>query len=300
MQEALSKGPATDAPPTAPFDGPLTTLGQAADRTFARYYAGTTWATKTRQQLDRMVAHLGADRRLSAIDSATLDTWVATMKAEGLSGATINRYLAALSKVMGFAQARKAIVSRPKVAREKECTGHTRWLTIAEEAHLIGLLRHWGKDDHADVVTCLIDTGMRPSELFELHAQDFTPRTGAIHIWRSKRGENARTIYATPRVKLIFSARLGAPGPMMPYDNGWLRNVWDRARAHLGFGKDDQFSPYVCRHTCASRLIQKGIALPVVSKWLGHKGIQMTMRYAHLAPANFMAAAEALAQSGHA
>jgi hypothetical protein len=33
---------------------------------------------------------------------------------------------------------------------------------------------------------------------------------------------------------------------------------------------------------------------------MGHKGIQMTMRYAHLASANFMAAAAALAQGGHA
>jgi integrase len=42
---------------------------------------------------------------------------------------------------------------------------------------------------------------------------------------------------------------------------------------------------HTCRHTCASRLAQTpGINLPFVRQWLGHKSIQTTMRYAHLAP----------------
>lgn len=38
------------------------------------------------------------------------------------------------------------------------------------------------------------------------------------------------------------------------------------------------------RHTFASWLVQKGVQLIVISNLLGHKGLQMTMRYAHLAP----------------
>ncbi len=42
-------------------------------------------------------------------------------------------------------------------------------------------------------------------------------------------------------------------------------------------------------HTCASRLVQRGVPLKVVQEWMGHKAINMTMRYAHLAPANLLA-----------
>jgi integrase len=38
------------------------------------------------------------------------------------------------------------------------------------------------------------------------------------------------------------------------------------------------------RHTFASWLVQDGVPLDRVSKLLGHKSLNMTMRYAHLAP----------------
>ena len=62
----------------------------------------------------------------------------------------------------------------------------------------------------------------------------------------------------------------------------------------MGLMGDRHFVPYVCRHTCASRMVQRGVALPVVMEWMGHKAMQMTMRYAHLAPANLQAAVIAL------
>ena len=52
--------------------------------------------------------------------------------------------------------------------------------------------------------------------------------------------------------------------------------------------------PYICRHTCASRLVQNGVALPVIQKWLGHKTLQVTLRYAILAPSSLTDAARVL------
>lgn len=40
------------------------------------------------------------------------------------------------------------------------------------------------------------------------------------------------------------------------------------------------------RHTAASRWVMAGVPIAVVSKFLGHGSIQMTMRYAHLQPEN--------------
>jgi integrase len=49
------------------------------------------------------------------------------------------------------------------------------------------------------------------------------------------------------------------------------------------------------RHTFASRLVMAGVGLRTVAELMGHKTIQMTMRYAHLAPAHKLAAIERLA-----
>jgi site-specific recombinase XerD len=41
---------------------------------------------------------------------------------------------------------------------------------------------------------------------------------------------------------------------------------------------------HVLRHTFASHLMMRGVALMAIQELLGHKDIKMTMRYAHLAP----------------
>ena len=55
-------------------------------------------------------------------------------------------------------------------------------------------------------------------------------------------------------------------------------------------------------HTCASWLVQAGVPLLEVSKLLGHSTIEMTERYAHLAPENLKAAVGVLdrLRSGYA
>jgi site-specific recombinase XerD len=45
-----------------------------------------------------------------------------------------------------------------------------------------------------------------------------------------------------------------------------------------------EFIIHPLRHTCASRLVNRGVDLYVVKKRLGHSSIQITERYAHLTP----------------
>lgn len=46
----------------------------------------------------------------------------------------------------------------------------------------------------------------------------------------------------------------------------------------------EDFSLHTLRHTFASHLVIKGISIYKVSRWLGHKSVNTTMIYAHLAP----------------
>ena len=49
-------------------------------------------------------------------------------------------------------------------------------------------------------------------------------------------------------------------------------------------GIDEGFHFHDLRHTAASHLVMSGVDLATVKEILGHKDIQMTMRYSHLAP----------------
>jgi integrase len=68
------------------------------------------------------------------------------------------------------------------------------------------------------------------------------------------------------------------------YTKSNIRTQWNNVRDILGYMEDEEFVPHLCRHTCATRLVQAGVPLLAVKDWMGHKSIQVTMRYAKLAP----------------
>lgn len=50
--------------------------------------------------------------------------------------------------------------------------------------------------------------------------------------------------------------------------------------------EDTQYVLHMLRHTCASRLAQRGAPPQMIQRWMGHKTITVTMRYMHLAPSS--------------
>src|SRR6266576_3937429 len=58
-----------------------------------------------------------------------------------------------------------------------------------------------------------------------------------------------------------------------------------------------RFSWHCLRHTFASRLVMAGVDLRTVQELMGHKSIEMTVRYSHLAPKHTLAAVEQLVTS---
>ena len=99
---------------------------------------------------------------------------------------------------------------------------------------------------------------------------------------------------ARVRAILVQRSKQTPTGSLFPYDNFWMNQVWERMREHLGLQDDREFIPYALRHTCASRLVQRGVSLLVVKEWLGHTNITTTQRYAHLCPTNLLTAVAVL------
>ena len=154
-----------------------------------------------------------------------MDALIAHLKGRGLSGATVNRYLAVVSRVLNYACTRVRYL-KPKIERESEAERRIRWITGTEERALLAFCRQIGRDAEADAITVLIDTGMRPGELWKLEARDVNLGTGAIHIWENKTAK-PRTIYATPRVHAILASKVQQkPGTrLFPVDDWWLRTT---------------------------------------------------------------------------
>jgi len=68
----------------------------------------------------------------------------------------------------------------------------------------------------------------------------------------------------------------------------WFEPAVRNAKIH-------SFSWHCLPHTFASRLVMAGVDLRTVQELMGHKSIQMTVRYSHLTPKHTLAAVEMLA-----
>ncbi len=220
--------------------------------------------------------------RFSAFDQSTLDNLVATLRQRGNSNATINRKMAALSKLLRKAHKMGDIHSLPEFRRQKERAGRIRFLEREEEARLFAAIRSRSEDAYR-LSIFLVDTGCRLGEALGLIWNDL--QEDRVSFWITKSGRS-RTIPLTQRakeaVRVSFEGRR-PKGPFAMLTQPQYRAVWNEAKAEVGLATDDQVVPHILRHTCASRLVQGGIDIRRVQMWLGHQTLQMTMRYAHLA-----------------
>lgn len=80
------------------------------------------------------------------------------------------------------------------------------------------------------------------------------------------------------------------------FDDGLLWHAVDRAVRRTGLPR---LSVHDLRHTYASQLAMAGTPLAVLKEYLGHADIRMTLRYAHLCPAETAGWVEALSEPVH-
>lgn len=255
-----------------------------------------------------------AGRVLEKIKRADISAYIAKRKGDGISNATINRELDVFSAAINYARKRwDWDIPNPVHGMSlKEPEGRLRWLTRAESEALIRSAEEEPKAIHLpNFIRLALNTGCRKGELLGLEwarvdLRGNTPRIRLEHTKNGKRrfiplNEEARQVLLN--LTRYRAEHCPASPWVFSHPNG--KRVLD---VHTGFrtacnraGITD-FRIHDLRHTFASWLVQASIPLLEVSKLLGHSTIEMTMRYAHLAPDNLTAAVSVLdrSRSGHA
>lgn len=264
-------------------------LKETCDRCMLTVYRGTRAEVSAQAGVDGAIEFFSADRELATIRTVDLDGYVHFMKHnKHYEPASINRRLSTLSRVFTFAEQRDLIASRPHFPRQAKVQGRLRWLTLDEEHRMIWQLDRGGFQEQANALIVLADTGLRPSELWNLDAGDIG--VAGIRVVKSKT-DRPRLVPMTERVRVMMEGRTGK---VFPYSNNWFAKAWHLGRMNLGLLQDSEFVPYCLRHTFASRLIQAGVPVDTVSRLLGHSNIQQTMQYAHLSDGNLASAINVL------
>jgi site-specific recombinase XerD len=251
------------------------------------------------------------NRVADGIDSPELASWLSTKAEEsGWKPATANRFKALLSLTYRLGVESKKVSTNPasrSLKRKLENNARVRFLNqfppakttvdylkpcVDEESRLRAVIAT-ECPQHMLEFEVALHTGMRPSEQYSLTWDKVDLTRRFVTISHSKNG-SARHIPLNSVALAAFKTLQKHAGtavfvtmrgePLQGYKH-WFDPAVEKA------GVKD-FTWYCLRHTFASRLVMKGVDLPTVRDFMGHKNIQMTCRYAHLAPDHKQAAVE--------
>lgn len=284
-------------PPTSPPTSTRWTLGDALDFTCRLASTEGGWrgarseATLIRNGAD-VVTLLGPTTHLDTIDAETVRSLRSTLLAQGLALPTVNRKVAALSKLMTVAAERprqSGLTSRPHFPASLDESGsrRTHVITAAEAAALVHGLDRIGETDAADVVRILFATGMRTSEAWALRRRHADVVTHTLTITgpddRGTKNGAWRTIPMSDEVARILTSRAARPDDLLlPFNNDWLRPRWAKGLVAAGLAKTRDMVPHGARHAFITRALEAGHDAALVRRWVGHSSQTITDRYSHL------------------
>ena len=224
---------------------------------------------------------------------------VARLKARmaGKAPATVNNVLTVWSQLLKCAVEWGVIDTMPvRVNLLKVQKGLPKFYDFDQYGWLVDAAR---VIDRRDEVVVLLggDAGLRRGEIIALEQADCDVRRGLLSVERSEwqghvtptKGLECRVVPMTSRLRAALTDHRHLIGDRVLYTDAgeqatakvlqkWMMRVQRRAKLRATGGL------HILRHTFCSHLAMRGAPALSIQKLAGHKNMQTTLRYMHLAP----------------
>jgi integrase len=209
-------------------------------------------------------------------------------KDRSVSGATVNRALTTLKLLYHQAERSGYAVRNPVVGVSmfREPLDSMRVISFEEQASYLTETNQ----PLRDISKIILDTGMRPEEVFRMRVENLDFKQKSIFNPNGKTKAARRTIPMTDdalsllKLRVSQAEKLGTPY-VFPSPHDAQRPIGSVKKAHRAAVSRAKiarrFRLYDLRHTFATRAVASGADLPTLSSLLGHASILMTMRYVH-------------------
>ncbi len=245
-------------------------------------------------------------RSAESIKKSAIVEWLSQQGRErNWSPATRNRWQATFSLIFRVGIENEKVESNPaaRIKRKTENNGRVRFLSDGEEKALFAVIDKRFPQFRPHLLLSL-HSGMRQSEQYTLRWNQLDFDRKQLHLEKTKNGDS-RTIplnsIAIDALQLLKGdARVNSSAPVFPSarnDDGALQGTRGWFPSALEEAGIEGYSWHCNRHTFASRLVMAGVDLRTVAELLGHRTLQMVMRYSHLAAEHKASAVDRLVSS---
>ncbi len=255
-----------------------------------------------------------AGLEVDAVRPDHLERYLEHARSQGKSAATINRTLASLRGLFGFLYGEGAIAVDPTADLQSPRTAR-RLPKALDEDQVLSLLYAVGGTGPLDfrdraLLEVLYGTGARISEVVGLSLGDLQFDDGLIRVFG--KGSKERLVPLGRPAREALSAWLSPVGRSLVEPDRWRhrgdaeavflntrggrlsrQGAWAVLKRHAErVGLEDQVSPHVLRHSCASHMLAHGADIRVVQELLGHVSIATTQLYTRLSSEHLRSAYE--------
>lgn len=146
--------------------------------------------------------------------------------------------------------------------------------------------QHMSAQRDAAMIALMVYCGLRVEEVIHLNIGDvvMSERKGAVMIHSGKGDKAGKVPLAGEARRWVceYLALRGAEGEALFTGKGEERlstRQVERVVKEIGRLAGVYVTPHMLRHTCATRMVQKGVALTVVQKILRHSRLDVTAKY---------------------
>jgi integrase len=216
-----------------------------------------------------------------------------------VSPATVNRNLATLKAIYNKAIFWGRYSGINPVKRVKFFRENNKRLRFLEKSEIVTLLDNC-VDYLKPIVIIAINTGMRKREILDLKWTDIDFQRRIIFLHNTKNGETREVPMNQNAINALLSVDKHKNSAFI-FINGKNGKTYYNIRkcflTALEKSAIKDFRFHDLRHTCASHLVMNGIDLNTVRELLGHKSLEMTLRYSHLSQNHKRKAVEILGQN---
>ncbi len=278
----------------AQAEGKRHTLAEAIARYRVEYLPSLAQSRDRARQLTWWENRLGAFT-LADITPRVINEQLQALAAEPTpkgttkAPATIQHYRVAIAHLLNVAAKDWEWLAEspaPKIKRIKVENERDRFLSDNELKRLLEAVAP--HEDLSLFVYLALSTGARAGELLGLEWSqvDIKRRTITLRAGETK-NKDARVLpIVEPALSMLrqrvrrLDSPLVFPGHRHPSRPINLRKPWEQALARAGI---ENFKIHDMRHSAASWLAQQGVSMVAIAALLGHRTLQMTKRYSHLA-----------------